>query len=153
MTSCESDFLTIACETLDAQENESLFIGSVDPLLVALSHKGMTEKQVWECQLSLKRAGFIRLFANFNVEPVDPTWSRAAPEFAITSVGLRWWLIRKHGQAEYSKMVSDIKRTKNESERNGIMFPVWVDQLQLPLLLVQRILHAEGLAVNIHVDE
>jgi hypothetical protein len=114
-------------------------------ILAALNEKGITEKEVWDCQLSLKRAGYIKLHAGYDEEPVNPTWSRAAPEFTITPKGLKWWLMRKHG-AGYAKMVSDVERTKSECEKNGIFVVAdWAERLKLPVLLVQKVLHAENL--------
>jgi hypothetical protein len=106
MTDKEHQFMILACETSDAQVSDPLFLGSVDPILAALKEKGITEKEVWECQLSLKRDGYIRLYANYNIEPVEPTWSRAAPEFKITPKGVEWWRMRQRG-ADYSKIGHD----------------------------------------------
>jgi hypothetical protein len=100
----------------------------------------MTEKQVWQCQLSLKRAGYIRLHANYNVEDVDPQWSQAAPEFTIEPLGMRWCLERKYGKTEYSEMVSSIRQTRHQSA--GAVAD-WAKRLNLDLLLLQRILYAE----------
>lgn len=80
MTAKELEFMVLACETSDAHENGSLFIGEVEPLIAAMNKKGHTEKDVWHCQLALKRSGYIRLHGNYNVEDVDPAWSQAAPE-------------------------------------------------------------------------
>jgi hypothetical protein len=57
MTTNELTFMTLACETSDAHENGSVFIGDVMPLISALAEKGINDKDVWKCQLSLKRAG------------------------------------------------------------------------------------------------
>ena len=146
MTTKELEFLVLACEASDAHEGGSLFIGEVEPLIAAMNQKGYTQKDVWHCQLALKRSGHIRLHGNYNVEDVDPTWSQAAPEFTITPVGLRWWFIRKYGQSRYAKMVDDVRRTRDECMKSGIMtVAAWAEKLNMPLLLVQKIMHAEGL--------
>ncbi|MCE5309355.1 MAG: hypothetical protein LLG20_17075 [Acidobacteriales bacterium] len=146
MTTKEMEFMVLACETSDARENGSLFIGDVEPLIATMNQKGYDEKEVWHCQLALKRSGYIRLHANYNVEDVDPAWSRAAPEFTITPDGLQWWFIRKYGRARYSRMVNDLKRTRDECLRNGILtVAAWAEKLNMPLLLVQKIMHAERL--------
>ncbi|MGA2146924.1 MAG: hypothetical protein ABSH49_18390 [Bryobacteraceae bacterium] len=142
MTNAEIAFMIAACEASDAQENGSLLIGSVDPILAALSQKGLTEKQVWQCEVSLERSGYIEI-PGYDRNDVDPAWSRAEV-FDISRIGLRWWLIRKYGQAAYSKMVSDVRRTRDECLRNNVMLVAdWAERLGLPLLLVQKILHAE----------
>jgi hypothetical protein len=146
MNNDELAFMVAACEISDAHENGSGFIDNVAPILATLSRKGMSEKQVWQCQFSLKRAGYIRLYANYNVADVDPEWSQAAPEFSLTPIGLRWWLIRKYGQADYSKMVHDVKTTRDECMRSGISVVAdWAERLKLPVVLVQKILYAEKL--------
>jgi hypothetical protein len=138
--------MILACETSDGYETGTLFIGDVEPILAALSQKGITEKQVWECQLSLKRAGYIRLHANYNTEDIDPTWSHAAPHFTITPFGLRWWFIRKYGQVHYSQMVRTVKDTRNECLKAGVLtIAAWAERLNMPLLVVQKIMYAEGL--------
>src|ERR1035441_10147345 len=133
MTAMELQLMILACETSDGYETGTLFIGDVEPILAALSQKGMTEKQVWQCQLSLKRAGYIRLHANYNVEDVDPQWSQAAPDFTIAPLGMRWCLIHKYGKSEYSEMVSRIRETRHQSAG-----PVadWAKRLNLDLLLL-----------------
>ena len=140
--------MMLACATSDAHEHGTLFIDEIEPFLAALNQKGITEKQVWECQLSLKRAGYIQLHANFNTNDIDPTWSKAAPEFTITPLGLRWWFIRKYGQARYSKMVRDVTATRDEllkSSGSAITVAAMAERLNLPLLVVQKIMHAERL--------
>jgi hypothetical protein len=91
MTKLETEYMTLACEMSDAQG--SSFIGTADEFLVLLGEKGITEEQVWECQLSLWRQGFIDLYANFKAVALsgDPTWSRSAPEFIVLPKGLQWW--------------------------------------------------------------
>jgi hypothetical protein len=111
MTNDERTFLIAACEVSDNQERDPLFIGTLDPILAALSQKGMTEKQVWQCQVSLERSGYIDI-PGYDRINVDPAWSRAEV-FHISRAGLRWWLIRRLGKAEYYK-ISDVKKTKDE---------------------------------------
>jgi hypothetical protein len=55
MTDNEVAFMTAASEASDAQGG-SAFVGDVSAILAKLNQKGLTEKQVWQCQLSLKRA-------------------------------------------------------------------------------------------------
>jgi hypothetical protein len=146
MNTGELDFMVLACEVSEAHENGSVFIDEVEPLIAAMKQKGLTEKDVWHCQLALKRSGHIRLHGNYNVEDVDQAWSQAAPEFTITPYGLRWWLIRKHGQARYAKMVDDVRRMRDECVRTGVTtVAAWAERLNMPLVLVQRIMHAERL--------
>ena len=142
----ELEFMVLACRASDSHEDGSLFIGEVEPLISMMKEKGYTEKDAWHCQLALKRAGYIQLHGNYNVEDVDPAWSQAAPEFTITRYGLRWWFVRKYGRPVYSKMVSDVRRTRDECLSRGILtVAAWAEKLEMPLSLVQRIILAESL--------
>ena len=139
MTNSEVAFMTAASEASDAQGGDA-FVGDVSAILEKLKQTGITEKQVWQCQLSLKRAGYISLHANYNVEDVDPQWSQAAPHFTIAPLGMRWCLMHKHGQSEYSQLVTNIRETRHQSAG-----PVadWAKRLNMDLLLLQQILYAE----------
>jgi hypothetical protein len=133
-----------ACEIADGQQNDPLFIGSPDPLVAILSNKGITEKQVWQCEVSLEGYGYVGIPRYIRAD-VDPTWSSAMP-FEIKPIGLRWWLIRQYGNDGYSKMVSSIKKTSDECVRTGVLKVAdWAEKLKLPLSLVEKILHAENL--------
>jgi hypothetical protein len=79
------------------------------------------------------------LFANYNVDDVDPNWSQAAPEFQITPIGLRWWLMRKYGRERYSTMVTAIGNV----EPGITLISELAEKVNLPLVLVQRIMYAE----------
>lgn len=131
--------MTAASESSDAHGGSEV-VDDVATILTKLGQEGMTEKEVWNGQLSLKRAGYIRLHANYNVENVDPGWSQAAPEFTITPLGMRWCLMREYGKSEYSKLVSDIRATKNQ---NIGLVADWAKRLKIDLLALQRILYAE----------
>ena len=144
MTAHETMFLTAACEASDEQEGGSLFIGDVDPVVAALSHKGLTEKQAWQCEASLERSGYIDI-PGYDRNNVRPDWS-GVEVFEIRRIGLRWWLVRKYGQAGYSRMVGDITRSRDECLRTRyINVADLAQKLNLPLLLVQKVIHAENL--------
>jgi hypothetical protein len=133
MNAKELAFMTLACETSDVHENGSLFLGKVEPLLRALKQTGMLEKQIWEIQLSLKRAGYIRLHANYNTFDIDPAWSTAASEFTITPLGFKTWLIRKYGQGPYLEMVRNVENTRDEYLKSGVLtVAAWAERLKLP---------------------
>jgi len=137
-------FMTAALAISDTQEGGSGCIDSVDPFVAELGRGGLSEKQVWGCELSLARSGHIYIL-NCDINDVDPTWQRAL-EFMITGYGFKWLLIRKHGKTQYSKWAGDIKKTITECHMKGISTVAeWAKELGLPLALVNRIIVAENL--------
>lgn len=150
MTQMELQYMTLLCKASDEQEGGSCFVGNVGSLLPEMAQRGFMEKQVWECQRSLRRAGLIRLHLNFDVPDtdVDPNWSTSAPELTITRAGLRWWFVQKHGQPGYAKLVRDLKRAIADNLPKGggnLDLQMWADTIGQPLLVVQRVIHAERL--------
>jgi hypothetical protein len=143
MTEIETVFMAAACETSDAHPSGSLGISIADPFMAILKQKEMSADQIWDAEVSLARQGYIAI-PNCNPWDIDPGWSNPL-EFTITPLGLSWWLRRKHGK-DYPKMVENVRRTKVECELEGICTAeAWARKLDLPLLLLQKILHAERL--------
>ena len=66
--------------------------------------------------------------------------------FQITPAGLRWWFSLKYGKTRYSEMVRDVRNRIDENKRNGgFLIPALAEELKQPLLVVQKIIHAEHL--------
>jgi hypothetical protein len=67
--------------------------------------------------------------------------------FKIIPSGLRWFLIRSCGAAEYGRMLSNIQETiKDLLESSVNEIAATAENLGIPLLEVQQILYAERFA-------
>lgn len=143
--------MTLAGKASDARENGSCHIESTDSVVAGMVAQNYTERQVLNCQRSLKQAGFIDLPRGWDVSDteIDPNASKAAHRFSITPTGMRWWLIRTHGESKYAEMVNAIGGVMQQSSLSAdsnLNFQAWADTLGWPLVAVQRVLYAEGLS-------
>ena len=150
MTRIELEYMTLVCKASDEQDGGSCFVGNADSLLPGMTQHGFTQKQAWECQRSLRRAGLVQLHANFDVpdSEVDPNWSRPAPELTITPAGVRWCLIREYGESGYARLLRDVRQVIAENLPKGggnLDLQMWADAIGQPLLILQRAIYAERL--------
>ncbi len=141
--------MTLVCKASDEQEGGSCFVGNADSLLPEMTRRGFTEKQVCECQLSLRRDGLIQLHLhNVPDTGIDLNLSRSVRELTITPAGLRWWLVQEYGPWAYAALVNDVKQVIADNLVKGggnLAVQAWADTIGQPLLVVQKVIHAEGL--------
>jgi hypothetical protein len=93
MTNNKLLFLTVARQTADA--SDYIFVGRTEPFITALRSRGMSEEMILETYRTLKQSGYIRPVRDFDIDV-----------FTITPTGLKWFLIRQYGDAQYRKTVA-----------------------------------------------